>query len=150
MQQLVRCPHCGNEGAGPQFCTTCGERLPIVTPQEVREPEPEPATSVVPVAKDLPRKYGALRAVATIHIIIGWVICVGGSLLSIVAALMAAQGVSFLNNLVPEVAGAAWLGAAVIGIGGVVVSVLWGLFLVAFGELCNVIIDVEQNTRARG
>jgi hypothetical protein len=148
MLQLVRCPHCGTEGAGPQFCTTCGLKLPLAIEQEVVELEP--ASGARPaVARTLPRKYGALRAVAVIYIIIGWVICVGGSLLSIAAAYMAAQGVTFLNNLVPEVAGAAWLGAVVIGIVGVVVSVLGGLFFVAFAELCNVVIDIEQNTRSK-
>jgi hypothetical protein len=62
---------------------------------------------------------------------------------------MAAQGVTFLKDLVPEVAGAAGVGAAVIAVGGVVVSVLCGLFLVAFADLCNVAIDIEQNTRSQ-
>jgi len=34
----------------------------------------------------------------------------------------------------------------VVAVGGVVVSVLVGLFLLAFAELCNVAIAIEQNT----
>jgi len=148
MQKMVKCPNCGTQSAGLQFCTTCGMRLPAAGQQQVLEAQPTPGAK--PTAREAPtRKYGALRAVAIIYNIIGWVICAGGSLLSIAAAVMAAQGVTFLKDLVPEVAGAAWMGAAVIGIGGVVVSVLCGLFLVAFADLCNVAIDIEQNTKSQ-
>jgi len=147
MQQMGKCPNCGTQSAGLQFCTSCGMRLPAVGQQQVLEAQPTPGAK--PAAREAapPRKYGALKAVAIIYKIIGWVICVGGSLLSIAAAVMAAQGVTFLKDLVPEVAGAAGVGAAVIAVGGVVVSVLCGLFLVAFADLCNVAIDIEQNTR---
>ncbi|MBM3142006.1 MAG: hypothetical protein FJ005_03015 [Chloroflexi bacterium] len=146
MRQMGKCPNCGTQSAGLQFCTTCGMRLPAASQQQVWEPQPTPGAK--PTAREAPtRKYGALRAVAIIYNIIGWVICVGGSLLSIAAAVMAAQDVAFLKDLVPEVAGAAGVGAAVIAVGGVVVSVLCGLFLVAFADLCNVAIDIEQNTR---
>jgi hypothetical protein len=148
MQQTVKCPNCGMDSTGPQFCTTCGTKLPIVRQQQVWEPQTAPAAEPTAV-KAPPRKYGTLRAVAVVYMIIGWVICVGGSLLSIAVALMAAQGVAFLKGLVPQVAGAAWVGAAVIVVVGVVVSVLSGLLFLAFAELCNVAIDIEQNTRSK-
>jgi hypothetical protein len=148
MQQTVKCPNCGTDSTGPQFCNTCGTRLPVVRQQQVWEPQPALAAEPTAV-KAPPKKYGTLRAVAVFYMIIGWVICVGGSLLSIAAALMAAQGVTFLNNLVPQVAGAAWIGAAVIAVVGVVISVLSGLLFLAFAELCNVAIDIEQNTRSK-
>lgn len=146
MQQLVRCPHCGNEGAGPQFCTTCGERLPLAIPQEVWEPEPAPA--VKPMAKKaVPApKYGALRAVATVYRVIGWVIMLGGTLFSIALAIIAVQGTEGLGKFIP------WgtsLGAVGIAAVGVIASILYGLFLIAFADLCYVLIDIESNTRSK-
>lgn len=149
MRQAVTCPNCGAQNAGLKFCTSCGAGLPSATQQQVREAQP--TLSARQAGREVPsRKYRALRAVAIIYGIIGWVICVGGSLLSIAAAVMAAQGVTFLEGLVPEIGGTVGVGAAVVAVGGVVVSVLVGLFLLAFAELCNVAIDIEQNTRSQG
>jgi len=36
-----------------------------------------------------------------------------------------------------------------IAIVGVIVSVLYGLFLLAFADLCYVLMDIERNTRAK-
>lgn len=145
---MVACPNCGAQSTGHPFCTTCGTKLPAISQQQVSEAQPMP--DVRPAARKAPSpKYGVLRAVAIIYTIIGWVICVGGSVLSIAAAVMTAQGVTFLENLVPEVAGSTWIGVVIIGVGGVVVSVLGGLFLLAFAELCDVTIDIEQRTRSQ-
>jgi len=145
---MVVCPNCGAQSTGHPFCTTCGAKLPAIGQQQVSEAQP--LASIRPAARKAPpQKYGVLRAVVIIYTIIGWVICVGGSILSIAAAVMAAQGVTFLENIVPEVAGATWIGAVIMGVGGVVVSVLGGLFLLAFAELCNVAIDIEQSTRSQ-
>ena len=148
MQQVSTCPNCGARSAGQQFCTSCGTKLPAVSQQQARAAQPAPADKPVAKVAAPPRKYGALRAVAIIYRIIGWVICVGGSLLSIAAAVMAAQGVTFLKDLVPEVAGAAGVGAAVVAVVGIIFSVLGGLFLLAFADLCCVAMDIEQNTRS--
>jgi len=145
-QQVVRCPHCGADSAGPQFCTTCGEGLPAAIPQPVREPQP--ATSAKPAVREtIPSgKYGALRAVATVYRIIGWVVIIGGSLFSIALAVLALGGTGALADFIPLSAGMGTVGIALVGL---IVSILSGLFLVAFADVCYVLIDIEKNTRSK-
>ena len=146
MQQMVKCPNCGVESAGLQFCTACGTRLPAASQQQVWEPQPAPSAS--PMAREAApsRKHGALRAVATIYKIIGWVVMVGGSLFSIALAVIGVQGGGEFSEFIPWSAGLGMVGIAVVG---VVVSILGGLFLVAFADLCYVLMDVERNTGAK-
>jgi len=143
-QQVVRCPHCGADSAGPQFCTTCGERLPVAIQQPVWEPQP--AAPAKPAVKEtVPSgKYGALRAVATVYRIIGWVVMIGGSLFSIALAVLALGGTGALTDFIPLSAGLGTVGIAVVGL---IASILSGLFLVAFADVCYVLIDIEKNTR---
>ncbi len=122
--------------------------MPTISQQKVVEPEAAPSASPTEI-RGTSRKYGVLRAAAIIYKIIGWVICVGGSIFAVAAAVMIAQGVTFLGGIVPEVGGAVGVGAAVVGIVGVVISVLGGLFLLAFADLCNVAVDLKSNTRQR-
>lgn len=145
-QQAVRCPHCGADSTGPQFCTTCGERLPIAVQQSVFETQP--AAPAKPVVKETmpPGKYGALRAIATVYRIIGWVVAVGGSLFSIALAVLALIGTGALTDFIPLSAGMGTVGIAVVGL---VASILIGLFLVAFADVCYVLIDTEKNTRSK-
>jgi hypothetical protein len=145
-QQGVRCPHCGAESAGPQFCTTCGERLPGVITQPVGEPQP--AASPKPAVKETASsgKYRALKAAATVYRIIGWVVMIGGSLFSIALAVMALGASGTLTELLPLSAGLGTLGIALVGL---IISILFGLFLIAFADLCYVLIDLEANTRSK-
>jgi len=146
MQQMVKCPNCGRECAGLQFCTACGTRLPAASKQQVREPQPAPSGR--PMAREAApsRKYGALRAVAIIYKIIGWVVMIGGALFSIALAVIGTQGAGEFSEFIPWDAGLEIVGIAVVG---VVVSILGGLFLVAFADLCYVLMDVERNIRAK-
>src|SRR4030042_1184820 len=130
-QQVARCPHCGADSAGPQFCTTCGERLPGAIPQPVGEPQP--AAPAKPAVKETVQssKYGALKAAATVYRIIGWVVMIGGSLFSIALAVMALGASGTLTELVPLSAGLGTLGIAIVGL---ITSVLVGLFLIAFAD----------------
>jgi hypothetical protein len=143
-QQVVRCPHCGADSAGPQFCTTCGERLPVAIQQPVWETQP--AVPAKPAVKEtVPSgKYGALRAVATVYRIIGWVVMIGGSLFSIALAVLALSGTGALTDFIPLSAGLGTVGIAMVGL---IASILSGLFLVAFADVCYVLIDIEKNTR---
>jgi len=147
MQQVVTCPGCGAQSVGDQFCTVCGTRLPIASQQEVLEPEPAPAAAK-PTAREAvtARKYGALRAAATVYRIIGWVVMVGGTLFSIALAVIAVQGAGEFSEFIPWGVG---VGTAGIAAAGVVVSILFGLFLIAFADLCYVLIDIESNTRSK-
>lgn len=144
-QQIVRCPHCGNESAGPQFCTTCGERLPIAIPQPAQDTQPV-APPVPEVKKPITSlKFGALRAVATVYRIIGWVVMIGGSLFSIALAIMSVGASGALTDFLPVTG----LGTVAIAIVALIASILAGLFLVAFADVCYVLIDIEQNTRPK-
>ncbi len=102
---------------------------------------PAVAKQAIPV-----RKYAALKGVATIYRIIGWVVMVGGSLFSIALAVIAAQGTEELKQFIPWAQGVGMVGIAIVG---VIASVLYGLFLIAFAELCYVLMDIEENTRAK-
>ncbi|MGB8707898.1 MAG: zinc ribbon domain-containing protein [Dehalococcoidia bacterium] len=144
--QIVKCPRCGADSAGPQFCTTCGGRLPSVIQQPVREPQPAPAAEPAVREARPSGKYGALRAVATAYRIIGWVVMIGGSLFSIALAVIAFGGAGALTEFIPLSAG---LGTGGIAVVGLIASILYGLFLVAFADLCYVLIDIEKNTRSK-
>jgi hypothetical protein len=144
MQQVVRCPHCGNESAGPQFCTTCGERLPVATPPPAQDTQPV-APPVPGVRTTTSLKFGALRAVATVYRIIGWVIMIGGSLFSIALAIMSFGATGALTDFLPVTG----LGTVAIAVVALIASILSGLFLVAFADVCYVLIDIEQNTRPK-
>lgn len=126
-----------------QFCTACGTKLPAASKKQVWESQPAPSAS--PMAREAApsRKYGALRMVATIYKIIGWVVMVGGTLFSIALAVIGAQGAGGFSEFIPWGTGLGMVGIAVVG---VIVSILGGLFLVAFADLCYVLMDVERNT----
>ena len=147
MQQMVKCPSCGKESAGPQFCTTCGARLPVVSQQEVLAPQPEPVAKPTPRKAAPTTKYGALRAVATVYRIIGWVLMVGGTIFSIALAVIAARGVEEFSEFIPWSTAPEVVGVAIAGVVG---SILLGLFLIAFSGLCYVLMDIEKNTRSEG
>jgi hypothetical protein len=130
---------------GDQFCTVCGTRLPIATKQEVLEPEPTTAVAEPKAREAVPaRKYGALRVTAMVYRIIGWVIMVGGALFSIALAVISVQGAGEFSKFIPWSVGMGTAGIAVVGI---VISILFGLFLIAFADLCYLLIDIESNTR---
>ena len=143
-QQMVKCPNCGADAAGPVFCTTCGSRLPPIVQQV--SPETQPVAPGKPATKEssVPVKYGALRAVATVYRIIGWVIMVGGSLFAIALAVIAAGVTGSMTDFLPISGG---VGTVAIAIVGLIASILIGLFLVAFADVCNVLTDIEKNTR---
>ncbi len=72
------------------------------------------------------KKYGALRIIATLNTVIGWIILVIGSL--------AAVGVIFSAGFI-------------FGFPMLLASLFIGLIAIAAGELIYVIIDIEENTR---
>ena len=72
------------------------------------------------------KKYGALRIIATLNTVIGWIILVIGSI--------AAVGVIFSAGFI-------------FGFPILMASLFIGLILIAAGELIYVIIDIEENTR---
>jgi hypothetical protein len=121
--------------------------LPVVVVQQPVA-ETQPITSAQPAVKEAAAtgKYGVLRAVATIYRIIGWVVMIGGSLFSIALAVLAFSGSGTLSDIVPLSAGMGTVGIAIVGL---IASILSGLFLVAFADVCYVLIDIERNTRSK-
>jgi succinate dehydrogenase/fumarate reductase cytochrome b subunit len=119
--------------------------LPIAQQQQVVELQPAPVAKPTPKVAVPTAKYGALKAVATVYRIIGWVLMVGGTLFSIALAVIAAQGAGAFSEFIPWSTGPGMVGIAIVG---VVVSILFGLFLLAFADLCYVLIDIEINTRS--
>jgi hypothetical protein len=120
--------------------------LPVATPQPAQDTQPI-APPVPEVRKITPSlKFGALRAVATVYRIIGWVVMIGGSLFSIALAIMSVGASGALTDFLPLGAG---LGTVAIAIVALIASILSGLFLVAFADVCYVLIDIEKNTRPK-
>jgi hypothetical protein len=119
----------------------------MAIPQPV--PETQPVTSAKTAVKETAAtgKYGALKAVATVYRIIGWVVMIGGSLFSIALAVLALSGTGALADFLPLSAG---MGTVAIAIAGLIASILSGLFLVAFADVCYVLVDIEKNTRSKG
>jgi len=68
---------------------------------------------------------------------------IGGSLFAIALAVIALGATGTLTDFLPISAGIGTVAAAVAGL---IVSILVGLFLVAFADVCNVLIDIEKNT----
>ncbi len=71
---------------------------------------------------------------------------VGGSLFAIALAVLAVGATGTLTDFLPISGG---VGTVVIAIVGLIASILLGLFLVAFADVCNVLIDIEKNTRSQ-
>ena len=142
MRPANQCPNCGAAVSwGTKFCGGCGAQLS-------REPQHQPfAAQPSEERAELPkpRKYTALRTVAMIYRILGWVICVGGSVLSIIAGLAAAVGITGFEDFAP------WRGAGAVVtiVVGILLSLLLGLGPLAFADLCYVQMDIEENTRQR-
>jgi len=160
MQQIITCTNCGAQNASSQqFCTSCGTRLvKMVPPQLAREaPSPSQATVAESPREALPpQRYQLLGSAATIFKIIGWVVLIGGVLGSIAVALLMSLGaLAQLAGLMVSVMGILGLGA-VAGAGqvaivlvGVIVSLLLGLGMLAFADLCNAVRAIEDRSRAQ-
>ncbi len=76
---------------------------------------------------------------STVFRVLGWLVLIGGMLLSIVGAITV--GSSYED-------GSSGAAALFIFVGGAVMSVLQGVLLLALADLILLFIDVERNTRA--
>ncbi len=95
----------------------------------------------------MPKRYTALRVVATIYRILGWIIVVVGIIGSIAFGVLAGMGVEEYGE---ELGLGLGIGTTVaIIVGGVIGSLLSGLGLLALADLFYVHIDIEENTRRR-
>jgi len=99
------------------------------------------------------RKYRALRTIATVFKILGWIILVLGILSACgTSASLLLGGASYMGMVGPgrgSDAGFVWslIMAAVSFVGVVVFVGLYALILIAAAEGIQVFLDIEQNTR---
>ena len=165
MQQVIACTNCGAPNAsGQQFCTRCGARLakaaPPQAPWETHVTPKTTATYVQPEAQvkpqTVPQSFEMLRIAAPVFRIVGWVVMVGGVVVSIAMALLMAQGaLDPLASLLGSVAGVLGLGAVAAAVplmviaAGITGSLLLGLGMLAFADLCTAVGDVEGRSRTR-
>jgi hypothetical protein len=99
------------------------------------------------------KRYRALRTIATIFKILGWVILVLGILSACGTAAAIMFGVGTVPGMMgPDVGGGegfVWvlIGSIVGFIAMVVTMGLYALILIAAAEAINVFLDIEENTR---
>ena len=94
------------------------------------------------------RTYSILKVAAIIFQIFGWIILVGGILVSIGMAIFAGIGGKFIS-VVPELFSLEGVMAIGVAIGGIVASLLYGFGFLAFAELCYAVIDIIHHTSDR-
>ncbi len=90
-----------------------------------------------------PRKRRVLRVAAIIFQIFGWIVLVGGCLVSIAMAVFAGLGGQFVP-VFPGITSFAGTTAIGMAIGGIVASLLYGFGFLAFAELCYAVIEIEK------
>ena len=156
-KQKIKCPNCGFQNDdGQRFCAGCGSSLSGEGQKPVIEAKPEPEAKPVMESAALSEKYVLLSAASIIFRIIGWVVLVGGILGSIAIAVIIAQGaMPDLSNLLDRavgifgISGIPGAGVAAVTFGGIVGSLLCGLGMLAFSNLCNVVIAIQERTKSR-
>ena len=82
---------------------------------------------------------------ATVYRIIGWVVMIGGSLFAIGLGVLAFGATGTLTDFLPVSSGPVTVAIAIISL---IASILAGLFLVAFADICYLLIDIEKNSRS--
>jgi hypothetical protein len=93
------------------------------------------------------RKYGALRTVAVIITIIAWIILIVGVLGSLALGLLMILGTTYADGLAGDLLAGGVVTAVITIVAGIIVSVLYFVFLLAFAQLIYLLVDVERNTR---
>jgi len=94
-------------------------------------------------------KYRALRIVATVYRVIGWIIIVIGALGTCASSVAAVAGASYMGQRFGY-RGGAGLGviqAIIIIVIGLLYTGLIGVTLLAIAEGIQVFLDIEENTR---
>jgi hypothetical protein len=159
MQQVIACANCGAQNASSQqFCAHCGARLVTMAPQqpawEALAPSQAGMTESLP--KALPQRFQFLGIAAPVFRIIGWVVLVGGSLGSIGVVMLMSQGalgelLGLINHLMKILGLGAVISLAKITmmLAGIIVSLLSGLSMLAFAELCDAIKALEARSQPR-
>lgn len=90
------------------------------------------------------KRYGALRFAARFYRFVGWLTIIGGVLSALLVLLLTATRYEFTGDaLVSTPATPQFLTAGALLLGAIVLAVGW----FAAGDLCQLFMDVEANTR---
>ena len=97
-------------------------------------------------------RYRALRIVATVYRVIGWIVIVVGVLSSCGFAAFAVAAPGLLRGAMgygyPRAGMAGGVIGAIIGlVVGLIMTALYGITLLAIAEGIQVFLDIEENTR---
>jgi hypothetical protein len=97
-------------------------------------------------------RYRALRIVATIYRVIGWIVIVVGVLSSCAFAAVAITAPRWLGGTMPYGYPRAGMAGGVVGaiiglVMGLIMTALYGITLLALAEGVYVFLDIEENTR---
>ena len=93
-----------------------------------------------------PRRTGLLRLAGVVFQVVGWIVLVVGCLASIAMAVFAIMGGQFIS-LIPGMANIAGNMAINIAIGGLIMSIIYGLGILAFSEICFILTDISKVVR---
>lgn len=93
-----------------------------------------------------PRKTGLLRLAGVVFQIIGWIVLVLGCLASIAAAVLAIMGWQF-ESLIPGMSIVSTNMVINMAIGGLILSILYGIGILAFSEICFILVDINKAVR---
>lgn len=129
MNMLI-CNNCGAENLdNVKFCKQCGSKLS--TPEQVAS-TPE-RTAVSAATTQIENKYTALRGIASLCRLLGWVF-VGLAGLGALFGVIAIFSDSFFSGLGYIIGAAIW---------GAVMYIFWNII----AESISVLLDIEMNTR---
>jgi RNA polymerase subunit RPABC4/transcription elongation factor Spt4 len=165
------CPGCGAViNPEQRYCGVCGTQLIGEAAQPQAKPA-EPAPAAVPQTKTVETEkateedkstkvrptpqqkttvegYGMLNFTTIVFRIVGWIILIGGCLVSIAIIVFAIIGGGF-QTLIPGLDTLIGDTAIAVGIGGFIFSFVYGLAFIAFAELCRAVIRIVNQISNR-
>jgi hypothetical protein len=101
----------------------------------------------------VPKRFGVLRLMGWVLKVFAWIVLVASILLAIFVAIAAGgTGSELLGNLLPQLPGMADIGGSaaggiMLGIGVLLVGIIYFLLLYASGESFHLQLALEENTR---
>ena len=133
----ITCPLCGTQNdmpkeINPNLIYRCNNCNSIIAPKDKVE---------VVSQRKVSTKYYALRIIANILQILAYIVGIIGIIVSIVVSYGSYDITRFLS-------GTGAVGSLLIALGGIVVSVIVFIAILAQAEIIKLFIDVEANTRS--
>ncbi len=117
------------------------------TPPPMAEPARSDArNTAVWSAAGPPRRAGLLRVAGVIFQVIGWIVLVIGCVASIAMAVFAVMGGQFIS-LIPGMGNLVGNTAITVAAIGLILSIVYGFGLLAFSEMCFILVDINKAVR---